>query len=46
MDLRQQIAEAVAAIQKQTAFKPQIGIILGDTDTGGNVHDIWCINAC
>ena len=29
MDLKQQIAEAVAAIQKQTAFKPQIGIILG-----------------
>jgi purine-nucleoside phosphorylase len=29
MELKQQIAEAVAAIQKQTAFKPRIGIILG-----------------
>jgi purine-nucleoside phosphorylase len=29
MELTQQIADAVQAIQKQTAFKPQIGIILG-----------------
>src|SRR3954469_4232159 len=29
MDLKQQIAEAVAAIRKQTGFEPVIGIILG-----------------
>lgn len=39
MDLKNQIAEAVAGIRKKTAFEPRIGIILG-TGLGALVKEI------
>jgi purine-nucleoside phosphorylase len=39
MDLKAQIAEAAAAIRKQTPFQPRVGIILG-TGLGALVKDI------